>query len=72
MRLKITRALRGSIDGIQLTQFVPGQVYDVSTSFGSYLLAERAAEPVTDSEPKTFVRDRADERPRPPRSRTGK
>ena len=44
MRLKITRALSGSIDGIQLSQFVVGRVYDVGDSVGSFLLAVCAAE----------------------------
>jgi hypothetical protein len=72
VRLKITRKISGSIDGIQLQQFIPGQIYDVSTSFGSYLLAERAAEPVNDDPPSPFTpaRERADDRP--PRSRERK
>ena len=48
LRLRITRALSGSIDGIQLDQFRPGYVYAVGTSIGSYLLAIAAAEPVAD------------------------
>jgi hypothetical protein len=48
MRLRITRQLQGSIDGIQLDQFVPGQIYDVGTAVGSYLLSMEAAEPVGD------------------------
>jgi hypothetical protein len=44
MRLKITRALSGSIDGIQLSQFVVGRIYDVGDSVGSFLLAVCAAE----------------------------
>jgi hypothetical protein len=48
VRLRITRALHGSIDGIQLDHFEPGQVYEVGTSLGSYLLSMGAAEPVTD------------------------
>lgn len=43
MRLKITRALSGSIDGIQLSQFVVGQTYQVGRSLGSFLLAIGAA-----------------------------
>ena len=46
MRLKITRRLSGSIDGLQLAHFEPGEVYDVGTSLGCYLLAVGAAEPV--------------------------
>ena len=45
MRLRITRALSGSIDGIQLSQFVVGRTYDVDSAVGSFLLAVDAAEP---------------------------
>jgi hypothetical protein len=48
MRLKITHALSGSIDGIQLSHFVVGQTYDVGSSLGSFLLAIGSAEPETD------------------------
>lgn len=51
LRIKITQPLLGSIDGIQLGQFVPGYVYAVGTSLGSYLLAMGAAEPVSDESP---------------------
>lgn len=64
VRLKITRQISGSIDGIQLQRFTPGQIYDVSASFGSYLLTERAAELVSDDIPDGLgqARDRADDR----------
>lgn len=71
MRLKITRALKGSIDGIQLTNFVPGRIYDVSAEFGSYLLAERAAEPVPDPPSDDFYPPLAGDWRRPIRSRPG-
>jgi hypothetical protein len=48
VRLRITRALSGSIDGIHLSQFVVGEVYDVGTSVGSFLLSVGAAEPLGD------------------------
>lgn len=51
VRVRITRQLSGSIDGIQLDAFVPGFVYDVGTSIGCYLMAEHAAEPVADESP---------------------
>jgi len=51
MRLRITRQLHESIDGIQLAAFRPGYVYDVGTTVGNYLLAIRAAEPVADDHP---------------------
>ena len=55
MRVRITRPLSGSIDGIQLDRFIPGFVYDVGTSIGSYLLSERWAEPVNDESPALVV-----------------
>lgn len=54
MRLKITRRLSGSIDGLQLAHFETGEVYDVGTSLGSYLLALGAAEPVVDETPRSL------------------
>ena len=51
MRLKITRRLTGSIDGLQLAHFEPGETYDLGTSLGSYLLALGAAEPLIDETP---------------------
>jgi len=44
VRLKITRALSGSIDGTQLSQFVVGREYEVASSVGSFLLSVGAAE----------------------------
>lgn len=71
MRLKIIRDLTGSVDGIQLQRFIRGEIYDVSTSFGSYLLAERAAVPVPEDDSPSSP-ERADDRGRPPRLRRGK
>ena len=51
MRLRITRQLRESIDGIQFSAFRSGYVYEVGTTIGNYLLASGAAEPVEDDEP---------------------
>ena len=51
MRVRITRTLTGSIDGIQLSRFSKGQVYDVYTSLACYLLSEQMAEPAPNEEP---------------------
>ena len=51
MRVRITKTLSGSIDGIQLSRFSWGHVYDVSTTLGSYLLAEGMAEPAPNDTP---------------------
>jgi hypothetical protein len=51
MRLRITRALAGSIDGIQLSRLSKDHVYDVNTSLACYLLSEGMAEPAADDEP---------------------
>ena len=51
MRVRITRALSGSIDGIQLSRFITGLTYDVGTTVGSYLLSTGAAVPVESDTP---------------------
>jgi hypothetical protein len=51
MRLRITRQLCESIDGIQFSAFRPGYVYKVGSTIANYLLASGAAEPVDDDEP---------------------
>lgn len=51
MRVRITKTLTGSIDGIQLSRLAKGQVYDVYTSLACYLLSEQMAEPAPEHEP---------------------
>jgi hypothetical protein len=53
MRVRITKTLTGSIDGIQLSRLSRGQVYDVYTSLACYLLTERMAEPALENSPAT-------------------
>jgi hypothetical protein len=55
VRLKITRQPSGSIDGIQLDDFIVGFTYDVGTMLACYLLAERFAEPVLDESPALVI-----------------
>ena len=51
MRVRITGSMHGSIDGIDLTRFVVGSVYDMGTSLGNYLMASGYAEPIADESP---------------------
>ena len=51
VRLKITKQPSGSIDGIQLDDFMVGFTYDVGSLLGCYLLAEGLAIPVDDDSP---------------------
>ena len=51
MRVRITKPLSGSIDGIQLSRLSKGHVYDLYTSLACYLLSEKMAEPAPDDEP---------------------
>lgn len=55
MRVRITKALAGSIDGIQLSRLSQGHVYDVNTSLACYLLSEQMAEPAADDEPTALL-----------------
>ena len=47
MRVRITRQLRGSVDGIDLTKFLEGLTYEVGTTLGNYLLSQEWAEPAS-------------------------
>jgi len=55
MRVRITRTLTGSIDGIQLSRLSKGLVYDVNTSLACYLLSEEMAEPASSDEPTSVL-----------------
>ena len=70
MRVRITKTLTGSIDGIQLSRLSKGQVYDVYTSLACYLLSEKMAEPAPEQEPPTTalpIETEKDEPARPPK-----
>lgn len=43
MRIRILKALTGVIEGHGLSQFLPGQIYEVSNAFGQQLIAMSAA-----------------------------
>ena len=51
MRVRITKPISGSIDGIHLGRFVTGLTYDVGTTLANYLLAEGAAIPAEQTTP---------------------
>jgi hypothetical protein len=55
MRVRITKSLTGSIDGIQLSRLSQGHVYDVNTSLGCYLLSEEMAEPAPNESPTAIL-----------------
>jgi CheY-like chemotaxis protein len=51
VRVRITKQLTGSVDGIDLTRFIEGLTYDVGTTLANYLLAQHWAEPTSYSDP---------------------
>lgn len=55
LRLRITKTLSGSIDGIQLDRFQAGYVYFVGPTLATYLLSLGAAEPVGDDIPASIL-----------------
>ncbi len=55
MRVRITQQLTGSVDGIDLTRFLEGLTYEVGTTLGNYLLAQRWAEPVAEEGPSAVL-----------------
>ena len=70
MRIRILQkpALQ-SIDGIRLDHFLPGILYEVGHTLGSYLMAEGWAEPVATEDPAMLIpmtEFEADLSPNPP------
>ena len=55
VRLRITRELSESVDGIGLDRFAVGEVYEISTTLACYLLAIGGAEPVDDQTPVSIL-----------------
>ena len=51
MKVRITRKLSGSVDGIDLGRYRPGFAYEVGPVVGTYLLAIHAAIPAEDHTP---------------------
>lgn len=47
--------MKGSIDGLDLTLFHPGQVYDVSAALATYLTASGHAMPIADERPARVI-----------------
>ena len=65
VRVKIIQQMSGTLDGIDLTKFQVGHVYDIGISFASYLLASGYATPVADERPVSDgALDHADDRER--------
>jgi hypothetical protein len=55
MRVRITRQMAGSIDGIHLNHFEVGEVYDIGVSLAHYLMVCGFALPVIDESPARIV-----------------
>jgi hypothetical protein len=55
LRLRVTKTLFGSIDGIQLGRFKAGYVYFVGPTLATYLLSLGAAEIVADDIPASIL-----------------
>jgi hypothetical protein len=56
MRIRVLQTPSvGSVDGIDLRRFVPGQQYEVGNSLGALFLAERWAEPVPSDDPALVI-----------------
>jgi CheY-like chemotaxis protein len=50
VRVRITRQLKDTVDGIDLTRFLEGLTYEVGTTLGNYLLAQGSAEPASEQD----------------------
>jgi CheY-like chemotaxis protein len=55
VRVRITRQLTGSVDGIDLTRFLEGLTYEIGTTLANYLLSQRWAEPASENDPAAIL-----------------
>jgi hypothetical protein len=55
MRVRVVRSLSGVLDRVKLSSFKPGLSYDVDPSLGQYLISQRFAEELTDTDPVLIV-----------------
>jgi hypothetical protein len=44
LRIRILKQSEGVLDGVSLSRFVPGLIYEVPVSLGAFLVAKEAAE----------------------------
>ena len=51
MRVRITHRRPGEVDGVDLSAFEVGFMYDVSPSLATYLIMTGTAEPIVDERP---------------------
>jgi hypothetical protein len=55
MRVRITHRRPGEVDGVELSTFEVGLMYDVSPSLATYLIMTGTADPVVDERPALVV-----------------
>ena len=55
MRIRITMAMKGKIDGIDLARFQVGQLDDMGPSLAHYLMASGYAMPVVNEKPALVI-----------------
>ena len=64
MRVRILVPMKGTVDGIDLTHFEVGRIYDVGTTLANYLLASGYVVPVADTTPEDDASERSRARER--------
>lgn len=57
VRVRVTSVCADDLDGVPLSRFEPGLVYEVSASVGSYLIAIGCAEVVLEGEVEERTQD---------------
>jgi hypothetical protein len=65
MRVRITKRMQGDVDGVPLDRLVPGRIYDVNASIGTFLIVSGWAAPVADTSPAELVPIRDETRMHP-------
>ena len=62
MKVRIIRRATGTVDGVALRRYVPGEVYDVSPVLADYLVLEGFARPELRKTHRVKLQKRSDRR----------
>jgi hypothetical protein len=62
MKVRIVKRPNGTVDGMALKPYVPGEVYDISPALADYLVLQGYAKPEMRSPARVAVKKKGDRR----------
>ena len=62
MKVRIVKRPKGTVDGMTLKTYIPGEVYDISPTLADYLVLQGYAKPEMRSQARVAVKKKGDRR----------